>query len=414
MKSISVVFICLNTLLMLASCKKSPDTVVIPVPVITQTDNFSVSVNNGYGSGTYKTGDTVHIFTNHYADSQLFDKWTGDVSLLNASNEWHTWFIMPAKNVSVTGSLKTIPTVTLQLEQIKGKDRLKPVYYYFPTAQKGVVFLLHGTGGKAAFVAAEYEFLQLTKDLVSDGFGVVITEAEEATTGIDSDGDGKLRWAVFPVDTLANVDYANIRIITNTFYDRGLMSRSKPKYCVGMSNGGAYSAALSAIYRYKAGVSYCAQSAGVVVQTTVTPFQYCMARFDNNENVGQAGNTAALSNSKTLTGRGVCSAYFIKQRSPLYPERFARRGDISITQSMAVFNELKAKNYIDSKNYYIGYSDVLIAAFQSNPTSFPAINSLTAAQRTFMLVQIDLSVSDHQMYSDYNRATLKFLNTQCQ
>ena len=27
--------------------------------------------------------------------------------------------------------------------------------------------------------------------------------------------------------------------------------------------------------------------------------------------------------------------------------------------------------------------------------------------------QIDLAVADHQMYSDYNRATLKFLNTQC-
>ena len=407
MRSLLICFVILSFI----SCNKSDDPVT-PNPIIT--DSFTVSVSNGYGAGKYKIGDTVHIFSNAYSSTQLFDKWTGDISLLNAPNEWHTWFIMPNTNVSVTGTIKNITTFTLQYEQIMGRDRLKPVYSYFPAGHKGIVYLLHGSGGNAQNLVNNYEVIQLTKELVNDGFAIIVTEAEEATTGIDANGDGKLRWATTPVDTLTSVDYVNIRNITDTFYNRGVTNRSKPRYSVGMSNGGAFSSLLSYAYNFKAGVSYCAQMGSVLAQISTIPFQFCMARFDNNENVGQAGNAEALSNSTTLTGRSICSKYFIKERAPLYPERFARRGDISITKSQALFAELKSKSFLDSKNYFIGFSSALVTAYQAAPASFPEISSLTLLQVGYVLEQIDLSVSDHQMYSDYDRATLKFLNTQCQ
>ena len=400
----------LLSLIFLFACNKSSTSDVQPITI----DSATVTVSNGYGSAKYKVGDTVHIFSVAYASNQLFDTWTSaDASLLNAKNEWHTWFIMPAKNVSFSGSLKTITPVALTYEQIRGRDRLKPVYYFFPAGHKGFVYLLHGTGGTALNLVNNYELIQLYKELVNDGFGIIVTEAEEATTGIDANGDGKLRWLVSPADSVSNIDYANIKIITDTFYNRGTTNRSKLRYSVGMSNGGNYSAYLSAYYKYKAGVSYCAQ-AGAVSLTTLTPLQFCMARYDNNENVGPTGNAAALSNSQTITSRGVCSKYFIKERSPLYPERFARRGDITLAKSAAIFIELKNKGYIDSKNYFIGYSDALSTAFIANPAAFPELLSLTPLQRLFVLEQIDLAVSDHQMYSDYNKATLQFLNQQCQ
>ena len=393
------------------SCKKSSSDT--PVPIVT-TDSFTVTVNNGYGAGKYKIGDTVHIFSTAYTDAQAFDKWTSsDVSLLNAFEEWHTWFIMPAKDVAFTGSVKSITPVTLQYEMIRGRDRMKPVYYYFPAGHKGFVYLLHGSGGSAVNVATSYEFKQLYKDLVNDNFGIIITEAEEATTGVDANGDGSLRWSYSPFDSVTNVDYANIKIITDTFYNRGITSRTKLRYSVGMSNGGAFSASLSSLFKYTAGISYCAPSGTPVAQTSTTPFQFCMARFDNNPNVGAQGNADALSNSNTFTGRGICSKYFIKEHSPLYPERFARRGDITIAQSTAVFNELKSKGYLTNKNYFIGYSDAFVTTFQSNPTAFPQLNSLNLLQKAFVMEQIDLAVSDHQMYSDFNRATLRFLNKQC-
>ena len=295
---------------------------------------------------------------------------------------------------------------------IRGRDRMKPVYSYFPVGHKGFVYLLHGTGGTAQNTATSYEFKQLIKDLVKDNFGIIITECEEATTGVDVNADGKLRWLVSPADSVTNIDYANIKLLTDTFYNRSITNRSKLRYCAGMSNGGNYSAYLSAYYKHKAGISYCAQ-AGAVALSTITPLQFCMARYDNNENVGPTGNAAALSNSQTITGRGVCSKYFIKEHAPLYAERFARRGDITIAKSTAVFNELKAKGYLNNRNYFMGFSVVLVSAYNANPTSFPELNSLTNLQKLFVVEQIDLSVSDHQMYSDYNKATLKFFNTQC-
>ncbi len=392
------------------SCKKNPQT----NNPISKTDSFSVTVNNGYGSGKYKTGDTVHIFCENYSANQIFNKWSGDISLLNAPDEWHTWFIMADKNVSFTASLQNTTPFTLKYEQIKGRDRLKPVYYYFPAGHKGIVYLLHGTGGKAANLANDYEWQQLIKDLVNNNFGIIITEAEEATTGIDANGDGKIRWYLLPADTIANVDYANIRIITDTFYNRGIADRSKPKYSVGMSDGGFFSAALSYIYNFQASVQYCAQGSPNLMPVTKIPTQFCMARFDNNDAVGQQGNAEALSFSTSMNTRGVCSKYLINERAPLYPERFARSGAISMSQSQAIFNELKSKGYIDNRDYYIGYSDALVNDFKSNAANFPILNTLSLMQFAFVTEQIDISVSDHHIYSDFDRASVKFLNVQCQ
>jgi len=91
------------TLISLLACNKSSTDPLTPIVTV---DSFTVTVNNGYGTGKYKIGDTVDIFSVACTDNQLFDKWSGDVSLLNAFEEWHTWFIMPNRNVSFNGSLK--------------------------------------------------------------------------------------------------------------------------------------------------------------------------------------------------------------------------------------------------------------------------------------------------------------------
>jgi len=398
--------------LYLASCQKDTST-PDPTPTPT-TDSFTVTVNDGYGSGKYKTGDTVHIFSMALGTSQVFDTWSGsNTSLLNGAAEWHTWFIMPASNQQFTAAVKSITPFTMNFEMIRLRDRLKPVYYYFPAGHKGFVYLCHGTSGSAQTTYNSYEFRQLYKDLVNDGFGVIITEAEESTTGIDANGDGKIRWAVTPFDSVTNVDYANIKILTDTFYNRGVTSPAKFRYAVGMSNGGNFSTYLATLFKYRAGVSYCAPSGAAIASITTTPIQFCMARFDNNENVGPTGNANALTNSQTITSRGICSKFFMAEHAPLYPERFARQGTISLSKSASLFSELKAKGYLDSRNYFIGFSDALSTAYQANPTAFPELNSLTLGQKLTYMEEIDHSVSDHQMYSDYNRATLKFLNTQC-
>jgi hypothetical protein len=73
--------------------------------------------------------------------------------------------------------------------------------------------------------------------------------------------------------------------------------------------------------------------------------------------VGAAGNADALTYSQGLNNRGVCSKYFLTDRSPVYPERFARRSDISIATSSALFKELKNNNWLTDKNFLKALSD---------------------------------------------------------
>ena len=134
---------------------------------------------------------------------------------------------------------------------------------------------------------------------------IIVTEAEEVSLNTDLNGDGSIHWTLTPADTLTNPDYRNIRVLTDTFYNRGYSTRSIPLYSIGMSNGGAFSSALSYLYKFAAGISYCAPATNVVVSASTTPLQFCMAKYDNAPEVGPAGNSLAQSNSTSLNGRGV-------------------------------------------------------------------------------------------------------------
>lgn len=400
-------------IVLLAACQKSGDTQSTN-PTNPTTDSATVTVVNGYGSGKYKIGDTVNIWASAIPDGYVFDQWTGYGSLLQNNGEWHNSFVMPSQDVTVTGAQKTATSFSLKYEKIKGVNILKPVYYYFPASQKGVVFLLHGSGGNATNLVTNFEWLTMIRDLVANNYAVIVTEAEEATLNTDINGDGSIRWNPSPLDSTTNVDFRNIKAIRDTFYTRGSMSRSLPLYSIGMSNGGAFSNALSYLYKYTCGIAYCAQGYKTIFDVSTTPFQFCMAKNDDQPEVGATGNALALTYSQSLTSRGVCSKYFIHDRSPVYPERFARRSDISIATSTALYNEIKNNNWLDSKRYLKATSDSLGPIFLANPSTYPTYNSLNAMQRDYINGQLDDMYAAHQFYSDFNKTTIKYLDSRCQ
>lgn len=404
-------FIGLVSIVICSSCQKSSND--DPAPV-TNSDSATVTVTNGYGSGTYKIGDTVHVWSNPAADNYVFDQWTGYASLLQNSGEWHNMFVMPAQNVSITANQKAITAFSLKYEEIKGVDITKDVYYYFPATQKGVAFLLHGSNGSALNLVNNYEWMQLIKDLVAAGYGVIVTEAEETSLNNDLNGNGSLQWKTSPIDSTTNVDFRNIKALRDTFYARGYTNPSIPLYSIGMSNGAAFSCCLSYLYKFKSGVSYCAQAYKAVFDVSTVPYQFCMAKNDERPEVGAAGNADALTNSQGLSSRGVCSKYFLHDSSPVYPERFARRSDISTTTSIALFKELKNNNWLNGRNYLTALSDSISNVFLANATVYPTYNSLNILQRDFVNGQIDVMFGGHQFYSDLNKTTIRFLDSGCQ
>lgn len=406
-----ICFIGLISILLYCSCQKAENN--SPAPV-TNADSATVTVVNGYGSGTYKIGDTVHVWSNPASDSYVFDQWTGYASLLQNSGEWHNVFVMPAQNVSITANLKAITPFTLKNEKIKGVSISKNVYYYFPANQKGVAFLLHGSNGSALNLVINYEWIQMIKDLVAAGYAVVVTEAEESSLNTDINGNGSLQWKTAPIDSTTNVDLGNIKAIRDTFYARGYTNPSVPLYSIGMSNGGAFSCCLSYLYKFKSGVSYCAQAYKAIFDVSTTPYQFCMAKNDDRPEVGATGNADALTNSQGLNSRGVCSKYFLNDRSPVYAERFARRSDISVATSTALFKELQHNNWLTAKNFLKAASDSISKVCLANATVYPTYNSFNLLQRDFVNMEIDVMFAGHQFYSDLNKSTIKFLDSRCQ
>ena len=212
-----------------------------------------------------------------------------------------------------------------------------------------------------------------------------------------------------------NVDFANIKAITDTFYKRGLVNKSIPRYGIGQSNGGSCSIVVSSYFKFKAGVAYCAAggAAGSIINTTNTPILFCLEQLDNNSLMGATGNANAIKNSGDLKARGICSSSFTNITSPLYPNRFARNSIISTTLSNSIFNEIKANGLLDASNHFSGYYNRLWTAVNASPQHFPIITTLTSAQQSVVNEQLNCITTAHQFYSDHNIATIKFLNDPC-
>ena len=392
-----------------AGCSKKTDPVTPPP----SSDSATLTVVNGYGSGRYKVGDTVNIWSKAIPSDSLFNTWTGYSALLNNAGEWHNSFVMPSSNVTLTATLSLLQPFTLNYEMIKGVNILKNVYYYFPATQKGMVYLLHGTGGSAKNLVDNFEWQEMINDLVNTGYAIIVTEAEEVSLNTDLNGDGVLRWALLPLDTTTNVDYGNIRALTDTFYARGYAQPGTPRYSIGMSDGGAFSAALSFIYKYAAGVSYCAPTSTVVTSSSITPLQFCMAKYDNNPSVGAAGDAQAQTNSGALTARGICSPFFLHDHSPVYPQRFARWNGISLSLSTSIYTELQSNHFLDGKNYLTATGDTIGTKVTATPSLYPVMSSLSLPQYTFVTNELNIMYAAHQFFSDYNKTTISFLGSPC-
>jgi hypothetical protein len=189
---------------------------------------FNLTVVNGYGSGNYPAGSTVHVWSRTTKQTNsVFDVWSSNMPGLNISDTraWHTDIIMPTQDVTVTASSISLPptfdintpnttrglkkvvvpgaVVTINAgaqtttfgtpaytqmvstpvgmplgsTQVTLKDR--DVYYYFPQNMKGVIYFFHWTNGAAEGWIESSERFEMVKDMIARGYGVIIPNSEE-------------------------------------------------------------------------------------------------------------------------------------------------------------------------------------------------------------------------------------------
>jgi len=72
---------------------------------------YTLSVNNGTGSGTYYSGEKVTVKANTPAAGKVFDRWTGDVDCISSATSSTITVTIPAHGISLTATYK-IPTPT--------------------------------------------------------------------------------------------------------------------------------------------------------------------------------------------------------------------------------------------------------------------------------------------------------------
>jgi len=211
-------------------------------PKTNRLKNFEWKSQADMCSGEFAPGEKVHIWSATNSES-VSGPWSGDVELLTDRQEWATSFLMPGRHVKFQVTQKAVP-VKFSFEKFKGSNSsLKEVYYYFPSKMRGMVFIIHGTGGGADFIEkTETRALALT--LIDSGFGVVSADAEEVASG-DRNNEAKTRWSLKLTES--NVDLKNLQALLIDFEKRALIRQDTPKFALGMSNGGAFSVFLGGI-----------------------------------------------------------------------------------------------------------------------------------------------------------------------
>lgn len=378
-------------------------------------ETFTLTVINGYGSGEYNEGDTVYIYAKEFDYDQFFDFWTGDLDFIGNPENWVQSLVMPAQNISFEAVISE-NSHELILTSYIGAEIEKPLFYYFPDEYYGVIYLFHGSGGDIGIVNRSLEMRNFINKAINSGFALVVTEAEESTTQIDSDENGFFRWETFPIQIENNIDLQNIEKLTNYLIENGIMRENAPKFMVGVSNGGFFAQTASLALDFDAFVSFIGQGNetlydGIEPLESNVPGMWLMAENDSQEGVGLAGFTIAQTNQENQSSKGICAEFIPHYAYPIYSERFQRAG-FNEAESLEIFEELSDNGLIEN-NYLVKNFMGLGEDIQANPTSFPTITNISLSALGDFRRQYDISYAEHVFFDDYNGDVLDFLRGEC-
>ena len=387
---------------------------IFPFYIISQ--SHTLTVENGYGTGVYEAGDTVHIFAKEFGAHQYFDKWSGDHQWITERLNWHSTIVMPDHDVVVTAQIDS-SNIVFTIDSIMGQERIKPLYYAIPPGYHSILHLFHGTGGNANFINSVFEVRNTVNKALNAGFAVIVTEAEESTTGIDVNGDGKLRWQLVPYNTATNVDFANIIIISAYLAENAGLDLSKPTFAMGYSNGGFFAQSLGFALNFDGAVSVIGQGMeelydDIGVVETEVPTLWLMGENDTNSGVNQEGLQAAMAFRESLADEGICADLKAHKRYRVYPERFAR-ARFSVSESTNIFDELLANQHLDASHLPRYSADSLKFAVVTMPQNYPILSTISEVQRNLVFRQWDICYAEHIIFDDHDGTAMRFMEELC-
>ena len=365
-----------------------------------ETTTYQLSVEQGYGAGTYKEGDVVHVFADFLPGNEVVTHWSGDLDL---SPEWHHQFVMPAHDVTLTAHVE-ITDFALEEIQYPGVQGDIRILYAVPENPVGVLFLFHGTGGSAD-VAYSTPFQNIAATAYQKGLAIVATEAHERTTNSAGD-DGKMRWDATP-NPNTNLDLQNIQKLSQDISTFTSVPSDGVRLGVGVSNGGAFAITVGGVLSFTAVTSLCGVGQEMVFSQTQTPTQWLMCDNDTNETV--SGKRDEWENgTNSLQERGVRTDYGLFPASPLYNERFTRFG-ATVAESQSVVEELRTNEALDEDSFLLLSPADLGDVIADQPENWPNFISIRDQYGLKKLkTELKQTYADHGAFDDWTHRMIDF------
>ena len=263
---------------------------------------YTLTVINGFGSGQYPAGSTVHVWANPYTQGWTFDTWRGDTQPLPDIRSMHATMLMPAQDVQIAASYKQIPVWSASQANISGRA----VYYFFPpSGYKGVIVFFHGSGGDAReWANLGMERRHFFDDAIADGYAIL---------AIDSADRVNKQWDLNP-SPASNSDLGAVEAILTAFRADGQMSAATPVYGVGMSQGGRFATLAGYTLNMNASAIWVGAGHEQIMEITNVPTMWCLA--DHDPIIDREEAHAQYSQ---LLDRGVDALFYIHSPAPLYP-----------------------------------------------------------------------------------------------
>ncbi|MCC6330148.1 MAG: hypothetical protein IT174_16680 [Acidobacteria bacterium] len=359
--------------------------ILLLIPHISAQTNLTVT--NGSKNIGKARDRKAFVWANPSASNMVFDRWVGNTALVEDVYSASTLVNPLSKNIDLTATYKAAPSWSLTEETIGGVD----VLYYIPQNPVAVIFRLHGTGGSAQSTLSSVESRLFSNDAVAAGYGII---------ALDSVDRGNGEWSLAPPPN--NPDISNIQAIIANLQQRGLLSANTPLVAQGTSRGGIFSSLVVYYLNFQADAIYIAYGANLIMPQTTVPTIFCLAANDDQAMVGDAGNQNAYNQVLNLQGRGIMASYNLHPSSPVYPERFWRIANLTVDDSHAIYNALRANGFLDSRDFLIqnprgsNWQSVIPPQYQPYLTGISSV--------------LGAAYASHNFYSDHNARVLRFFS----
>jgi len=355
---------------------------------------FTLTVNNGFGGGTYNSGDSAFVLANPTPDNFIFEGWQTNTEL---SDTFCVATVVRNINANcvLTPIYSTAPNWTETRDTLNGSN----VYYYFPAIPanlKGLILFFHGSNGNGGSWFSKVENRTFLNYAVAKGYAVLSTESTDRITG------GTQPWQWSNNATIAtNPDGQNLDNILDTMNARGFINAATKIYGVGFSQGSGFTSLIAALKNYTANSLGATPGINQAIAVTLSPTYWMSSRQD--ENADPLRLTKCMTNYNTLVARGIDAELHIHEPFPVTPNRFWRLPTVDSSMSYDIYNRLLTGNYLDTQHFVNFNPDA--------NTAWPSILQPTYATQVGDIEdQVIICYTEHKFHSDQMYYIIKFFD----